>query len=439
MSRPMMPNAYVPGADLPADDAALIARRDRLLGPAYRLFYAEPLHIVQGEGVWLHDRDGRTYLDAYNNVASVGHCHPRVTAALAAQAGTLATHTRYLHDAILDYAERLLAHFPPDLSHVMFTCTGSEANDLALRIARVATSGTGVIVTDNAYHGTTLATAEMSMSAGRATAPGPSVFPIPAPTKENYPHDIATGFAAAVAAACDRMEAAGQKPCGLIVDTIFSSDGVYPDPAGFLGPAAAAIRARGGLFIADEVQPGFGRTGAEMWGFARHALVPDMVSLGKPMGNGYPMAGLVVRPEILTAFAAHSRYFNTFAGNAVAAAVGMAVLDVIREEGLIQNAARAGAALADGLRSLSGRHPALGETRAAGLFLGTDILTDGQPDAALAGRIVNNLRRAGVLISTAGPLGNILKIRPPLPFSLANADQLLTTLDRVLTQSLTKA
>ncbi|OYX23353.1 MAG: aspartate aminotransferase family protein, partial [Rhodobacterales bacterium 32-66-7] len=336
MSRPMMPNAYVPGSALSAEDATRIARRDRLLGPAYRLFYAEPLHIVRGEGVWLHDRDGRAYLDAYNNVASVGHCHPSVVAAMAGQAATLATHTRYLHDGILDYAERLLASFPPDLGRIMFTCTGSEANDLALRIARAATGGTGVIVTDNAYHGTSLATAEMSLSAGPPTAPGPTVFPIPAPTAQNYPQGIATGLAAAVATACDRMEALGQKPCALIVDTIFSSDGVHPDPAGFLGPAATAIRAQGGLFIADEVQPGFGRTGAEMWGFARHGLVPDMVSLGKPMGNGYPMAGLVVRPQVLDPFAATARYFNTFGGNAVAAAVGMAVLDVIQEEDLIQ-------------------------------------------------------------------------------------------------------
>ncbi|MBL9052499.1 MAG: aminotransferase class III-fold pyridoxal phosphate-dependent enzyme, partial [Tabrizicola sp.] len=291
-----MPNAYVPGATpLAPEDEARIARRSRLLGPAYRLFYSEPLHITRGEGVWLYDREGRAYLDTYNNVASVGHCHPRVTEALSRQSQMLATHTRYLHDGILDYADRLLELFPPALGHVMFTCTGSEANDLALRIARAATGGTGVIVTDNAYHGVTLATAEMSMSVGPAVAPGPSVFPIPAPTPANYPQGIAQGFAAAVTAACDRMEAQGIKPCVLIVDTIFSSDGVRPDPTGFLAPALGAIHARGGLFVADEVQPGFGRTGSGMWGFERHGILPDMVSLGKPMGNGYPMAGLVLR------------------------------------------------------------------------------------------------------------------------------------------------
>ncbi|AZL58007.1 aminotransferase class III-fold pyridoxal phosphate-dependent enzyme [Tabrizicola piscis] len=435
MTRPQMPNAYTPGAiRLDPQDDARIARRAALLGPAYRLFYEEPLHLVRGEGVWLYDRDGRAYLDTYNNVASVGHCHPRVVAAMAGQAATLATHTRYLHDGILDYAERLLALFPPALAHVMFTCTGSEANDLAIRIARAATGGTGIIVTDNAYHGVTLVTAEASMSLGPAVAPGPTVFPVPAPSATNYPDGIASGFAAAVTAACNRMQAQGIKPCALIVDTVFSSDGVLPDPAGFLAPAASAIRAAGGLFIADEVQPGFGRTGSHMWGFDRHGLIPDMVSLGKPMGNGYPMAGLVLQPQIIEAFGTKARYFNTFGGNAVAAAVGLAVLDVVRDEGLMENAATVGTAFAAGLRDLATRHETLGETRAAGLFLGTDILTGGQPDATRAGRIVNALRQNGILISATGPQGHILKIRPPLPFSLANADQFLTTLDRVLTR-----
>ncbi len=431
-----MPNAYIPGAaPLPAEDEARIARRVALLGPAYRLFYDQPLHLVRGEGVWLYDRDGRAYLDTYNNVASVGHCHPRVVAAMAQQAATLATHTRYLHDGILDYAERLLALFPPALSHVMFTCTGSEANDLAFRIARAATGGTGIIVTDNAYHGVTLATAEASMSLGPAMAPGPTVFPIPAPSAANYPHGIAKGFAAAVTAACTTMAAQGIKPAALIVDTVFSSDGVLPDPAGFLSPAAEAIRAAGGLFIADEVQPGFGRTGGHMWGFDRHGGIPDMVSLGKPMGNGYPMAGLVLQPKVIESFGTKARYFNTFGGNAVAAAVGMAVLDVIRDEGLMQNAATVGSAFATGLRALAQRHETLGETRASGLFLGQDILTNGQPDATRATRLVNALRQNGILISATGPKGHVLKIRPPLPFSLVNVDQFLTTFDKVLTEA----
>jgi 4-aminobutyrate aminotransferase-like enzyme len=428
-----MLNAYTPGAGhLSPQDEALANRRAKALGPAYRLFYETPVHLTRGEGVNLYAPDGTRYLDCYNNVASVGHCHPRVVQAMAAQAATLATHTRYLHDGILDYATRLLDLFPPELSHVMFTCTGSEANDLALRIARAATGGTGVIVTDNAYHGVTLATAEMSMSIGPAVAPGPTVFPIPAPSTENYPNGIADGFAAEVTKACDRMEAQGIKPALLIVDTIFSSDGVYPDPPGFLAAAAAAIRARGGLFLADEVQPGFGRTGSHFWGFQRHGLVPDMVSMGKPMGNGYPMAGLVLKPDTIAEFGQQARYFNTFGGNAVAAAVGLAVLDVIADEGLQQNAATVGHAFMQGLKSLAQRHEALGETRAAGLFLGQTILTDGQPDPARTARLVNALREHHILISSTGPRGDSLKIRPPLPFSLANVDQVLTTLDRVL-------
>ena len=314
----------------------------------------------------------------------------------------------------------------------MFTCTGSEANDLALRIARAATSGSGVIVTDNAYHGVTLATAEMSMSIGPAVAPGPTVFPIPAPSAENYPLGIAEGFARAVNDACDRMTAQGIKPALLIVDTIFSSDGVYPDPTGFLAPAAAAIRARGGLFLADEVQPGFGRTGSHFWGFQRHGLIPDMVSMGKPMGNGYPMAGLVLKPETIAEFGAKARYFNTFGGNAVAAAVGLAVLDVIRDEGLQQNAASVGAAFTQGLKSLAQHHETLGETRSAGLFIGQTILTNGQPDPTRTARLVNALRDSHILISSTGPKGDSLKIRPPLPFGMTNVDQVLTTLDRIL-------
>ena len=428
-----MLNAYTPGAGhLSPEDEALAQRRAMALGPAYRLFYETPVHLTRGQGVHLYAPDGTAYLDCYNNVASVGHCHPRVVEALSRQAAQLATHTRYLHDGILAYAERLLALFPPDLSHVMFTCTGSEANDLALRIARAATGGTGVIVTDNAYHGVTLATAEMSMSIGPAVAPGPTVFPIPAPSTENYADGTAEGFAQAVIAACDRMEAQGIKPALLIVDTIFSSDGVYPDPAGFLAPAAAAIRKAGGLFLADEVQPGFGRTGSHFWGFQRHGLIPDMVSMGKPMGNGYPLAGLVLKPETIAEFGQRARYFNTFGGNAVAAAVGLAVLDVLRDEGLQENAATVGAAFARGLKTLAQRHETLGETRAAGLFIGQTILTDGIPDPDRTARLVNALREQHILISSTGPKGDSLKIRPPLPFSLSDVDQVLTTLDRLL-------
>ncbi|MCA0272042.1 MAG: aminotransferase class III-fold pyridoxal phosphate-dependent enzyme [Proteobacteria bacterium] len=433
MSRDTMPNAYVAGkGELSPDDQALVARRQKALGPAYRLFYETPVHLVRGEGVWLYDKAGNAYLDAYNNVACVGHCHPRVVAAMAAQAATLATHTRYLHDGILAYAERLLATFPAELSNAMFTCTGSEANDLALRIAREHTGGTGVIVTENAYHGVTSTIAELSPSFGPGVPLGAHVRTIPAPDPRHYGADVGAGFAAAVTAAAADLHRHGIKPAALLVDTIFSSDGVFADPKGFLAPAVQAIRDAGGLFIADEVQPGFARTGEAMWGFMRHETVPDIVTMGKPMGNGYPIAGLVIRPEIVAGFGSKVRYFNTFGGNAVAAATANAVLDVIADEGLMENSRVTGAYLADGLRTLGARHGTLAGVRAVGLFIGVDVERDGAPDAELAAQIVNGLRAARVLISATGKGGNILKIRPPLTFGRENADLLLERLDEVL-------
>ncbi|MCV2866042.1 aspartate aminotransferase family protein [Albidovulum sediminicola] len=431
-AREAMPNAYVPGqGNLSEGDAALVARRERALGPAYRLFYETPLHLVRGEGVWLYDAAGEAYLDTYNNVASVGHCHPRVVAAMAGQAATFASHTRYLHEAVLDYSERLLATVPAALSHMMFTCTGSEANDLALRIAREHTGGTGIIVTENAYHGVTLAVSGFSPSLGPGVPLGEHVRTVPAPDPALGARTGAV-FAAGVQAAIDDLTRHGIRPAVLIVDTIFSSDGVIPDPAGFLAPAAEAIRAAGGLFIADEVQPGFGRTGAGMWGFARHGVVPDMVSLGKPMGNGYPVAGLILRPEVVARFGAKGRYFNTFGGNAVAATTAAAVLDVIEDEGLIENARLTGAYLAEGLRTLATRFPALGPIRGAGLFVGADIVDGDAPDAALTHRVVNALRQARVLISATGASANTLKIRPPLVFARDHADIFLDRFETVL-------
>jgi 4-aminobutyrate aminotransferase-like enzyme len=421
-----MVNAFVPGAaTLSPEEMAMIDRRRGLLGPAYRLFYQTPLHVVRGQGVWLYDKAGDAYLDVYNNVASVGHCHPHVVAAMAQAAGTLATHTRYLHDGVLDYAERLLATFPGELRHVMFTCTGSEANDLAIRLTRARTGGTGFIVTENAYHGVTLAVAEMSPSLGRSVDLGVHVRTVPAPAP-------GVDFTAAVQGAIADMQRHGIKPAALIVDTIFSSDGVYADPPDFLTGAVQAIRAAGGLFIADEVQPGFGRLGDTMWGFQRHGVVPDLVSLGKPMGNGYPVAGLVMRPDVVADFGAKARYFNTFGGNAVAAATAMAVLQVVQGEGLQDNARSVGRLFRSGLETLASRHAHLGSIRSAGLFLGVDIVTDGAPDAEKTGRIVNALREARVLISATGPQGHVLKIRPPLVFSAQNVDFFLDRFDRVL-------
>ncbi|MCW1917209.1 aspartate aminotransferase family protein [Rhodobacter sp. KR11] len=416
-----MVNAYRPGTPLPPEAQALIDRRTRLLGPAYRLFYETPVHFVRAKGAWLYDAQGAVYLDCYNNVASLGHAHPHVLAATAKQAETYASHTRYLNDTVLDCAEKLLSHFPPDLSQVMFTCTGSEANDLALRICFAATQGTGIVVTENAYHGVTHLMAGASPSLGRGVDLGPHVRLVPAPRD-------AASFAADVTAAFADLQRHGIKPAALLVDTIFSSDGVIP--GAFLGPAVQATHAAGALFIADEVQPGFGRTGAHWWGFQTHAITPDIVTMGKPMGNGYPVAGLVARPEVLAPFGAKARYFNTFGGNAVACATAMAVIEVIEAEDLLTNATRIGAIMAQGLRSLT--HEALGQTRQSGLFLGVDILQDGHPSATKAARLVNLLREARVLISATGPRGHVLKIRPPLILTEAQADQFLSATEQAL-------
>lgn len=419
-----MVNAYAPGAgNLSPQDQARITRRTRLLGPAYRLFYETPVHFVRGQGVWLYDAAGQAYLDCYNNVASLGHCHPHVSAATARQSALYASHTRYLHDTVLDYAEMLLATFPPELSHVMFTCTGSEANDLALRIAFAHTGGTGVIVTENAYHGVTQATSALSPSLGPGVNLGPHIRTVPAP-------DDPAAFATDVAQAAADLRRHGIQPAALLVDTIFSSDGVHTAPC--LAPAAAAIRAAGGLFIADEVQPGFGRTGEAFWGFQRHGVIPDMVSMGKPMGNGYPVAGLVMQPRIIEAFGTKARYFNTFGGNAVAAATAMAVLEVLQAENLQSNAATVGTLFRDGLLNLAQKYDSLGPLRSAGLFLGQDIVTDNKPDPQKAVKLVNHLRENRILISATGALGHTLKIRPPLIFTAANLDQFLQGLETAL-------
>lgn len=416
---------------LSAQEQALVARRERVLGPAYRLFYERPVEFVRGEGTWLFDRDGEAYLDAYNNVASVGHANPRVVAAMAEQAARLNTHTRYLNEGLLDYAERLVATMPETLSQVMFTCTGSEANDLALRVARARTGGTGVIVTSLAYHGVTDAVAAYSPSLGAASPLGAHVRTVPAPDSYRQTGDIGAQFAAGVRAAIADLERHGVRPAMLIVDTIFSSDGVFADPPGFLAEAAAAIREAGGLFVADEVQPGFGRTGETFWGFDRHGIVPDLVTMGKPMGNGYPIAALVGRPDVLAPFGENIRYFNTFGGTPVAIAAANAVFDEIEDRGLMASARTVGQSLRDGIGAIG--NPAIGEVRGAGLFIGVEIVgPDGAPDAALTGRIVNGMRERRVLISASGPAANVLKIRPPMVFDTNNAEFFVTVLAQVL-------
>jgi 4-aminobutyrate aminotransferase-like enzyme len=422
----------VNGFDMDSVDALdpelrqIVKRRASLLGPAYKLFYANPVRIVRGEGVHLYDADGQAYLDAYNNVPSVGHCHPRVVEAIARQAATLNTHTRYASELILDYAERLLRLYPDGVGHVMFTCTGSEAVDLALRVARFYTGGEGVVITANAYHGVTAAAAEISPSLGPAVPLGRSVWTVPPPADQT--------FADQVRAAIADMNRHGVRLAAFIADSLFSSDGIRPDPAGFLQPVAGVVRAAGGLYIADEVQPGFGRTGETMWGFQRHGIVPDLAVMGKPMGNGMPIAGVAARPEILEEFGSKIRYFNTFGGNSVCIAAAAAVLDVIETEGLRQNAQAVGLYLRDTLEAIATDEPRISAVRACGLYAAADFAdpATGEPDGATAIRVVNGLRDRHVLISATGPDGSSLKIRPPLPFARPHVDRLAEALTDTL-------
>ncbi|WFU66578.1 aspartate aminotransferase family protein [Bradyrhizobium brasilense] len=413
-----------------------VQRRLRSFGKASVLFYQEPIRMARAEGVYMFDVDGRRYLDLYNNVPSVGHSHPRVVEAISRQAGLLSTHTRYLNDVVDGYAERLLATFPRGIDHLVLTCTGSEANDLALRVAKVTTGRMGFIVTETAYHGNSAAVTDVSPSSRPGQPLPPHVRAVPAPEMYRNPvGDPGQRFADSVAAAITDLERSGFGFAALLVDTIFSSDGIHADPAGFLAPTVKLVHERQGLFIADEVQPGFARTGAAMWGFARHGVVPDIVTMGKPMGNGFPMGGVAMRAALLDRFAAEVKYFNTFGGNPVAAAAGLAVLDVIEDEGLMQNAREVSRHLMDGLREIGNRHMTIGDVRGAGLFIGLELVRDRdskEPAPELASLLINRLRRRGILIGAAGPFGSTLKIRPPLCFGKDHADMFITACDEEL-------
>ena len=411
--------------------AQLLARRERALGASYRLFYEEPFAPIRGEGVWLYDKDNTAYLDAYNNVASIGHCHPAVVAAIAEQSAQLNTHTRYLHPSIVDYAEDLLSEFPEPLDNMTMTCTGSEANDLALRIARCHSGGTGIIVTRWAYHGVTSALAEISPSLATGLPTASHVRLVDAPDSYRKKGDFVTSVKAALL----DMQAQGIKPAALLLDSIFSSDGVFSPANGELAAAAQCVRDAGGLYIADEVQPGFGRTGGQRWGFARDNVIPDLVTLGKPMGNGHPVAAVVGRSALFDQFGRQQRYFNTYGGNPVSCRAAHAVLRVLREEDLQTNARRVGDYLKQGLQTLAERHQLIGDIRGEGLFIGVELVTDRYtqaPATACAASVVNGLRRRQVLISATGPKANILKIRPPLVFAKEHADLLLERLDQTL-------
>lgn len=405
-------------APQPTSGEALAKRRQRL-GSGMRLTYDIPLHVAAGSGVWLTDRDGVRHLDAYNNVAHVGHSQPDVVAALAGQASRINTNTRYLVDEVAAYADRLVAMLPEPFEVVLFANSGSEANDLAWRIARTVTGNRGMVVTDHAYHGSTYLTMATSPEELGISNLEDWVATITAPTSPDAdPADVER--------AIERLHRSGEGVAGYACDTVFSSDGIYEAPAGYLAGIYARMHQAGGLCIADEVQAGFGRVGSRLWGFAGSDVVPDIVTLGKPMGNGHPVSAVVTSAAIAERFFGSGYYFSTFAGNPVSASVGSAVLDVMERHQLPAQADRVGAYLRAGLVAIAADYPVISDVRGPGLFVGVELSNqDGTPATEYATYFQNQMRNKQLLIGRTGITGNVLKIRPPLVFEERHADVLL--------------
>ena len=426
----------------PASDDILAARREHI-GPSLSVSYRRPLTIVRGWMQHLYDADGRTYLDAVNNVPHVGHCHPRVVEAGRRQMAVLNTNTRYLHERLVEYAGRLCATLPDPLRVCYFVNSGSEANELALRLARCVTGSRDTIVVDVGYHGNTNAVVEISPykfnGPGGAGAP-PHVHVVPTPDLyrgiyRDAPEDAGARYAAHVAATVDRIAGSGGRVGAFIAESILSCAGQIVLPPGYLRAAYEPVRAAGGVCIADEVQVGFGRVGSHFWAFETQGVVPDIVTMGKPIGNGHPLGAVVTTPEIAQAFANGMEYFNTYGGNPVSCAIGLAVLDVMHDEGLQAHALDVGERLLEGLRGVMSRHALVGDVRGLGLFAGVELVRDREtrePAGMEAGFAANRLRDRGVLVSTDGPFHNVLKIKPPLCFTARDADRLAAELDGIL-------
>ena len=411
-----------------------LARRQRLLGAGAELFYEKPLHIVRGSGVWLYDAEGVAYLDVYNNVPHVGHAHPTVVAAIQEQTALLATHTRYLHGRILEYAERLLATMPAHLDACMFVNSGSEANDVAWRLARFATGREGGIVMEHAYHGITDAVAALTPSTGQPREA--RVVTLASPPKGLKSDDeLRPDQAAAAARDAERaialLSERGHAPAAFFIDTAITSSGIFDPPEEWSTAISAPLRAAGALIVADEVQYGLGRSGSHLWGFQRRGLAPDIVTLGKPVANGYPMGVVVANRGLIEAFQKAFGFFSTFGGNAVAASAAIAVLDVLEREALMKNAADTGRYLSDGLALLAARHPGLGAVRGTGLLLGLEVKESGARTARqCAKRFINMLAsEARVLIGYEAPDASVLKLRPPMPFRPEHAERLLQAIE----------
>lgn len=422
---------------------ALLATRKQRLGPSLSISYSDPLHIVRARKQFLYDVDGYRYLDVVNNVCHVGHCHPHVVRAAQRQMAVLNTNTRYIYDQLTEYAERLAATLPDPLSVCFFVNSGSEANDLALRLARAYTGHTANICLDVAYHGNLSSLIDISPykfdgPGGKGAPSTTHVALMPDPYRGKYigmGRETGIAYASHVQALLTDLERHQTGVAAFFAESVLGCGGQIVLPDGYLDAAFTHVRAAGGLCIADEVQVGFGRVGSHFWGFETQGVVPDIVTMGKPIGNGHPLAAVVTTPEIAAAFANGMEYFNTFGGNPVSCAIGLAVLDVIEEEQLQAHALRVGDRLMNGLRALMPSYPLIGDVRGLGLFVGAELVLDRDaktPAGAHASYVANRMRDHGILISTDGPDHNVLKLKPPLVFDEADADRLIATLDKVL-------
>ncbi|MGC6517380.1 MAG: aspartate aminotransferase family protein [Candidatus Puniceispirillaceae bacterium] len=415
----------------------LIEDRTRLLGPNVPTFYDEPVHLIKGEGVWLWDADGRKYLDCYNNVPHVGHCNPHVVAAITDQASQLNTHTRYLHDTILDYIERLTSVMAEPLNTAIMTCTGSEANDIALRMAEAMTGKRGIISTDATYHGNTSLVSQLSQSNVPSVGFGLDQYFrfVTAPDSYRTPDPDGRIFASQVAEQIARLEKEGIGFGALLICPYFLNEGFPEHPDGWLKPVAEVVHRANGLLICDEVQSGFGRVGSHMWAYEKMGITPDIVVLGKPMANGHPVGAVVTNTDIVAKFRKGYRYFNTFGGNPVSCAAALATMEELERKGLQQNAYNVGRYAKERLKLLAQKYECIGDVRGSGLIFGAEIVADRdtkEPATKYTDIIINKMRERGILLSKLGRHKNTLKIRPPMPFSHEHVDLLCDTLDDVL-------
>jgi 4-aminobutyrate aminotransferase-like enzyme len=454
LARPALGQAWIalcphpgPVIGLPAEERperAVLARRRAVIPQAQPLYYAAPPEIVRGRRQHLYDAQARAYLDCVNNVAVIGHSHPRVTEAATRQLRLLNTNSRFLYESMAAFCERLVALLPPPLERVFLVSTGSEANDLALRLARAATGRRDVICIRDAYHGWTTATYEVSTSSVDnplgALSPPEGVHPVLSPDTYRGPYgaddeDAGARYAGAVQEAIEQLAARGRAPAAFICEALYGNAGGIVLPDGYLQAAYAHVRAAGGVCIADEVQVGYGRLGAHFWGFEQQRVVPDIVTIAKATGNGHPVAAVITTTAVADALEGRGGFFASVGGGAVSCEIGIAVLDVLAEERLQENAERVGGVLRAGLEELAGRHELVGAAHGMGLYLGLDLVRDRltkEPAREEAYAICERLRERGAIVQPTGDGENVLKLKPPLVFEGRDAAWLLETLDGVL-------